>query len=62
MEMIILRRQGKSLRAIAQEAGTSVNTVRKYLAAGGPPGYKPWPPKPGKLDGTLGTCRLTCFR
>lgn len=50
MEMSILRRQGKSVREIAQETGTSVNTVRKYLAAGGPPRYKPRPPKPGKLD------------
>ncbi|MGE5945250.1 MAG: IS21 family transposase [Betaproteobacteria bacterium] len=50
MEMSILRRQGKSLRDIAVATGTSVNTVRKYLAAGGPPRYKPRPPKPGKLD------------
>lgn len=50
MEMSILRRQGKSLREIAVETGTSVNTVRKYLAAGGPPRYKRRPPKPGKLD------------
>lgn len=50
MEIGILRRQGKSLRAIAGMTGTSVNTVRKYLAAGGPPRYKPRPPKPSKLD------------
>ena len=37
MEMSILRRQGKSLREIAVATGTSVNTVRKYLASGGPP-------------------------
>lgn len=50
MEMSILRRQGKSLRMIAVETGTSVNTVRKYLAAGAPPRYRPRPPKLGKLD------------
>ena len=50
MEMHILRRQGKSLRAIAVETGTSVNTVRKYLAAGEPPRYTPRPARPSKLD------------
>jgi transposase len=50
MEMSILRRQGKSLREIAVETGTSVNTVRKYLAAEGPPRYGPRAPKPGKLE------------
>jgi len=50
MEMSILRRQGKSLRAIAVETGTSVNTVRKYLAAGELPRYRPRPPRAGKLD------------
>lgn len=50
MEMDILRRQGKSLRDIAVATGTSVNTVRKYLAAGAAPSYKPRPAKPGKLD------------
>jgi len=50
MEMSILRRQGESLRDIAVATGTSVNTVRKYLASGGPPRYKPRAPKPGKLD------------
>lgn len=32
MEIRILRKQGKSLRAIAKEVGAAVNTVRKYLA------------------------------
>ena len=50
MEMNILRRQGKSLRTIAVETGTSVNTVRKYLAVAGPLSYKPRPAKPGKLE------------
>jgi transposase len=50
MEMHIFRRQGKSLRMIAVETGGSVNTVRKYLAAGEPPRYTPRPPRPSKLD------------
>jgi transposase len=50
MEVSILRRQGQSLRDIAVATGTSVNTVRKYLAAGGPPRHKLRAPKPGKLD------------
>jgi transposase len=50
MEISILRRQGKSLREIAVTTGTSVNTVRKYLASGGSPRYKPRLAKPGKLD------------
>jgi transposase len=50
MEMEILRRQGHSLRSIARETGVAVNTVRKYLAEGGPPRYGPrrWPGS--KLD------------
>ena len=40
MEIRILRKQGKSLRAIAREAGVSVNTVRKYLTDDGAPRYK----------------------
>ncbi|MGF6767531.1 transposase [Paraburkholderia sp. GAS199] len=32
MQIRILHKQGKSLRAIACEVGCSVNTVRKYLA------------------------------
>jgi transposase len=50
MEISILRRQGKSLREIAVTTGTSVNTVRKYLANGEAPRYKARPAKPGKLD------------
>ncbi|MBW8308797.1 MAG: IS21 family transposase, partial [Candidatus Paracaedibacteraceae bacterium] len=40
MEIKILRRQGKSLRQIAQETGFSVNTDRKYLVYEGPPRYQ----------------------
>lgn len=50
MEIRILRKQGKSLRAIAGEVGVSVNTVRKYLADDGTPRYKQREPKAGKLD------------
>jgi transposase len=50
MEMEILRRQGCSLREIACESGVAVNTVRKYLAEGGPPSYGPRAPRGSKLD------------
>jgi transposase len=41
MQIRILHKQGKSLRAIACEVGCSVNTVRKYLAAQDPPTFRP---------------------
>ena len=41
MEVRILRRQGKSLRAIAQATGMAVNTVRKYLEADGGAALRP---------------------
>lgn len=41
MQIKILHKQGKSLRAIACEVGCSVNTVRKYLAAQDAPTFKP---------------------
>lgn len=50
MEIRILRKQGKSLRAIAGEVGVSVNTVRKYLADDGAPRYKGRSPKASKLE------------
>ena len=50
MEIRILRRQGLGLREIARQAGVSVNTVRKYLAADEAPRYGPRAPRPGKLD------------
>lgn len=49
MEIRILRRQGRSLRAIAREVRVSVNTVRKYLADDAPPRYKRRAVKPGRL-------------
>jgi transposase len=49
MEIRILRKQGKSLRAIAGEVGVAVNTVRKYLVDDGAPRYKKRAAKAGKL-------------
>jgi transposase len=40
MEIKVLRKQGWSLRRIAAEAGCSVNTVRRHLAADSPPRYE----------------------
>jgi transposase len=40
MQIKILHKQGKSVRAIACELGCSVNTVRKYLNAEAPPAYQ----------------------
>ena len=34
------RRKGRSLRAIERELGIHRSTVRSYLEAGGPPGWK----------------------
>jgi transposase len=50
MEIRILRKQGKSLRAIAKEVGASVNTVRKYLADGELPRYKRRAARASKLE------------
>ena len=41
MQIRILHRQGKSLRAIACEVGCPVNTVRKYPAAQDAPRFRP---------------------
>lgn len=54
MEIRILKRQGKSLRAIAKELGLAVNTVRKYLVQNDGPQYKPRVPRKGKLDAFKG--------
>ena len=51
MEVRVLRRQGKSIRAIARETGLSRVTVRQYLQE--PEAlkcYGPRAPRPGKLD------------
>ncbi|MDR6496814.1 transposase [Paraburkholderia terricola] len=41
MQIRILHKQGKSLRAIACEVGCSVNTVRKYLSSQDAPTFRP---------------------
>lgn len=40
VEIRVLRQQGMSLRKIARSTGSSVNTVRKYLADPGQPSYR----------------------
>lgn len=50
MDLKLLSRQGMSIRAIARSTGLSRNTVRRALAAKTPPGYKPRPAKPHKLE------------
>ena len=49
MQIKILHKQGKSLRAIACEVGCSVNTVRKYLAEGSAPKRQGRPARPAKV-------------
>ncbi len=49
MQIKILHRQGKSLRAIACETGCSVNTVRKYLADEAAPQYRDRPGRKTKI-------------
>ena len=49
MEIKILHKQGKSLRAIACEVGCSVNTVRKYLVEDSTPAFKARVPRATKL-------------
>lgn len=50
VEIMILKRQGYSIRSIARELGISRNTVRAYLRTGKSPGYSPRPGRPSKLD------------
>ncbi|MCH8122078.1 MAG: IS21 family transposase [Bacteroidetes bacterium] len=50
MEIRILHRQGKSIKAIARELGVSRTTVRKYLRSHRAPGYGPRAPRASKLD------------
>ena len=50
VEIRILARQGKSIRAIARELGTSRNTVRRYLRDREVPRYGPRAVRPTKLD------------
>lgn len=51
MEIRVLARQGKGIKAIARELGVSRNTVRKYLRGEAvSPKYRPRAPRPCKLD------------
>lgn len=50
VEIRVLARQGRKIRAIARELGVSRNTVRKYLRHDTAPGYGPRQPRPTKLD------------
>ena len=50
VEIQVLRRQGKSIRAISAELGVARNTVRKYLRAERGPRSKPRPARASKLD------------
>jgi transposase len=51
LEIRILHRQGKSIRAIARDLQVSRETVRKYLREPErEPGYAPRAPRPSKLD------------
>lgn len=51
MEIRILHRQGKSIRAVARDLKVSRATVRKYLREPDrEAGYGPRAPRPSKLD------------
>lgn len=51
MEIRVLARQGRGIKAIARELGVSRNTVRKYVRAlGSTPTYRQRTPRPCKLD------------
>jgi transposase len=50
VEIQVLRRQGKSIRAISSELGIARNTVRKYLRDARPPKARKRPARPSKLD------------
>tara|TARA_R110002167_G_C12660912_1_gene649898 strand:- start:849 stop:1877 length:1029 start_codon:yes stop_codon:yes gene_type:complete len=49
VEIMILKRQGYSIRRIARELGISRNTVRTYLRSGQSPRYSPRPGRPSIL-------------
>jgi transposase len=50
VEIQVLKRQGKSIRAISAELGVSRNTVRKYLRSKAKPRAKERPARASKLD------------
>ena len=51
VEIHVMHRQGKSIKAISRELGVSRNTVRRYLRAQTVPVAQSRSPKPTKLDG-----------
>ena len=53
VEIQVLYRQGKGIRAISAELGIARNTVRKYLRSQGAPKGKARPPRPAGHE-----CRL----
>lgn len=50
MDILVLDRQGYSVRAISRKTGIHRNTVKKYLEAGGPPVYRKQKRKASILD------------
>jgi transposase len=50
IELQILHKQGKSLKALARETGLSINTVRKYVREQCEPSYQPRPERAKKLE------------
>ena len=54
VEIQVLYRQGKGIRAISAELGIARNTVRKYLRSQGAPKSKVRPPRFSKLDAFRG--------
>lgn len=50
IELQVLHKQGKSLKALARESGLSINTVRKYVREQREPGYRARPKRVKKLD------------
>ena len=51
VEIKVLHKQGKSIRAIARETGYLRNTIRAYLRSNKEPEYKRRVKRPSKLDG-----------
>lgn len=54
MEIHVLHRQGKGVRAVARETGAARNTIRAILAGKSDGQYGPRQPRPSKIDGHKG--------
>lgn len=50
MEIQVLHRQGKGIRAIAREMGVARNTIRGILEGKSDGQYGPRQPRPTKID------------